>query len=398
MPTIFFIFALIFIFSCNNNKSSEKKQSLFVTNAGTNTSFVNPDSVAFSFVFMGCNRIESNDTDKSGTNASTANVPELQRTFNEIAALDPKPAFYFFLGDEVLGLEKDTSSLSAQLMAWRNQYENVDTPFSNLPGSGIQLVAIPGNHEMLYEKIMTSGKHKGDTEEVPNKHGLETYMNHMAAYMPKGIAINRVSNPDSLDNLMTYSFTYNNTHFIMINTDTYNKGDTIGMAPANWIKEDIKAARKDPFVKHIFLLGHKPAIVSKPLYKNDGEKTMDMSVVNIIWPEMEKNQVEAMLSAHSHQYDRLQPDLNKSYQIIAGNGGSLYEHKAKDDSTRQFFGYSIVYIMKNGQVMLESKGRTMYYKNYMDPVPDTLQTTIRDTVNISWGTGAGTWVPGSGKN
>jgi Calcineurin-like phosphoesterase len=383
MRSVLFLFAFPVFFSCNNKKTADKKQIVAVNVAVTNSGFINPDSVLFSFVFMGCNRVEKGDTGKATTNASTANVPELQRTFNEVAALNPRPVYYFFLGDEVLGLNKDTTAISNQLLAWRNQYE--DKTFSALPGSGIQLVAIPGNHEMLYEKHHV---------ETPNKNALQAYMNQMAAYMPAGVTINRVGGADSLDNLMTYSFTYNNTHFILINTDTYNSNATIGMAPASWIAADIIAARKDPSVKHIFLLGHKPAVVNQPLYVPDGESTMDVSVVQAIWPVMDSNRVEAMLSAHSHQYDRLQPNANKSYQVIAGNGGSLYEHKAKNDSTRQFFGYTIVYVMNNGQVMLQSMGRSVPYNNYTESIPASLPTTIRDTVNISWGTNAGMWVPG----
>ncbi len=374
--------AILLLFSCNSKKSADKKtgagEALVVTNAPA----INPDSVLFSFVFMGCNRVDGKDTGNANTNASTANIPELQRTFNEIAGLDPKPAFYFFLGDAVLGLDKDTAVLGQQLQAWQQQY--MSTSFSSLPASGIQLVALPGNHEMLFSK-----KHV----EQPNKHALQTWMNYMGAYMPTGVTINRVGGKDSLDNLMTYSFTYNNTHFIMLNTDTYDKGGTIGLAPSAWIVADILAARKDPSVKHIFLLGHKPAVVTKPLYVPDGESTMDVSVVQAIWPVMDSNQVEAMLSAHSHQYDRLQPTVSGSYQIIAGNGGSPYEHKAEKDTARQFFGYTIVYVMKNGQVQLQSMGRSVPYKNYLESVPASLPTTVRDNVNISWGTNGGTWIP-----
>jgi len=167
------------------------------------------------------------------------------------------------------------------------------------------------------------------------------------------------------------------------------------MAPAAWIADDIAAARKDPAVQHIFLLGHKPAVVDTTLYTEDGDKIMNIAVIKSIWKAMDSNRVEAMLSAHSHQYDRLQPDPDMAYQVIAGNGGSRYEHKAKDDISRQFFGYSVIYIMKNGQVMLESRGRTMCYDEYMDPVPDTVLTTVRDRVNISWGTNNGTWNPGT---
>lgn len=385
MRPLLLLFAITVLYSCNNKKSSDKKTGDAEELLVQNTTTIDPDSVLFSFVFMGCNRVDGSDTGSSNTNASTANIPELKRTFNEIAALNPKPSYYFFLGDEVLGLNKDVSVLQAELNAWSMQYQ--DKTFSALPASGIPLIAIPGNHEMLWDD-------KKQHEEVPNKGALAVWMKEMERYMPTGVTINRVGGPDSLDNLATYSFTSGNTHFIIMNTDTYNAAGTICMAPASWIVADIKAARQDPAVKHIFLLGHKPAVVMKPLYAFDGESTLDTSVVKAIWPVMDSNQVEAMLSAHSHQYDRLQPTPFGSYQIIAGNGGSPYEHKASKDPERQFFGYTIVYVMKNGQVLVQSMGRSVSHKHYLDPIPDSLCTTVRDTVNISWGTNAGTWVPG----
>src|SRR6266849_6633317 len=60
--------------------------------------------VAYSFVFMGCNRVFKGD--KSADNPSTANLAQLQRSFTEIAALKPRPRFVVFTGDLVLGLDR----------------------------------------------------------------------------------------------------------------------------------------------------------------------------------------------------------------------------------------------------------------------------------------------------
>lgn len=382
----FLLVGLLLCAGCNSKKSSGKQNKPSgLTEVNVSAFQVNPDSVLFSFVFMGCNRVDGKDTGDSNTNASTANIPELQRTFNEIAALNPKPVFYFFLGDEVLGLDTKLNHLQDELKAWRKQYE--DTGFSALPASGITLVAVPGNHEMLYS-------HHHD--EFPNAGATDIWMKEMGRYMPAGVSINRVPGPDSLNNLATYSFTYGNTHFIVMNTDTYNTTGTIGLAPAQWIVDDMTRARADKTVQHIFLLGHKPAVVSQPLYAYDGESTMDTSVVRIIWPQMIANGAEAMLSAHSHQYDRLQPVSGGPYQIIAGNGGSPYEHKASKDPDRQFFGYTIIYVMKNGQVLAQSMGRSVPASGYLESIPASLPTTMRDSVNISRGTNAGTWVPWTG--
>ena len=71
--------------------------------------------IAYSFVFMGCNRVLKGD--KSVDNPSTANLPQLLRSFTEIAALKPRPDFVVFTGDMVLGLTANLPELQRQLEA-----------------------------------------------------------------------------------------------------------------------------------------------------------------------------------------------------------------------------------------------------------------------------------------
>jgi hypothetical protein len=389
-PIILFLAVVTMLGACNNNPTPTIETT--VVTDSTTPIVIDPDSVQFSFVFVGCNRVDGKHLGDSNTNASTANLPELQRTFTEVSALNPKPVFFFFLGDEVLGLTQKHKVLEDELKAWKKQY--ADTLFSPISQSGIQMVAIPGNHEMLYEGYEGKGK-KAKKVELPNSIAMKAWLKEMSSFVPdSSIKINRITGTDSLVNAATYSFTYGNTHFIMVNTDTYTTDSVIGMAPAAWINADILTARNDStVVKHIFILGHKPAIVAEKLYKSEGESIMDVSVVKTIWPVMDSNRVEAMLSAHSHQYNRIQPDSGMAYQIIAGNGGSPYEGALQnpDSIAHQFFGYTIVYVMKNGSVIVQSMGRTVPYQDYLMSLTPADSTTVRDLVNISWGTKAGTY-------
>src|SRR5216684_7716302 len=104
----------------------------------------NAHKVAYSFVFMGCNRVFKGD--KSPDNPSTANLAQLERSFTEIAALRPRPKFVVFTGDLVLGLTPDLNELRHQLGSWLDVYRN-----SNLGRDRkIRLIALPGNHESLF--------------------------------------------------------------------------------------------------------------------------------------------------------------------------------------------------------------------------------------------------------
>lgn len=338
------------------------------------------DTLLFSFVFVGCNRIDRHDKGKAGTNASTANVPELKRTFQEVTQLDPQPNYFFFLGDLVLGLKEDSLVLTNELGNWVNQYN--DSSFSGISSASTEMIAIPGNHEMLYYSDDLGS-------EIPYSNASFIWQNEMSSFMPQGVSINKISS-DSLNNLQTYSFNYLNTHFILMNTDTYNSDSLIGQIPANWIKQDIENTRTDSAIEHIFLLGHKPAYVDAP--RGAPDETIDTALVSVIWPAMESNQVEAMLSAHSHQYYREQP-TGQSYQIIAGNGGSPY---VKDlDIDHQFFGYTHISVMSSGKIILKSMGRNIPATNYLEAIPDSVHTTVKDSIDISWGTTAPIWPTGT---
>jgi hypothetical protein len=366
----FFIIAVLGSMSCNNKKSPaaakpEKKNDTAVL---TQTQDINPDSVLYSFVFMGCNRVDRKDLNNPGTNASTANLPQLQGTFNEVCNMNPRPKYFFFLGDLVLGLNTDTGVLSQQLAAWKQVY--YDTAFSPISTSGIQMIAVPGNHEMLYY-----GKKKNG--ELPLNGSINAWMNQVGAFMPAGNPT--LSRATGSQNQATYSFSDGATHFIIMNTDTYdsNNSQTIGLTDTTWINADLQTAGNNPAIKNIFLMGHKPIVTVKNGYLQNetGEHVVDASVRNSLWPMM-NNYLTAELSAHVHDYLRFQPDSANFYQVIAGNGGS------KGSAT--FYGYSIIYVMKNGSVVLKSMGRG--YKHYMDPLnPVKYPTLTQDSVNLSHG-------------
>src|SRR6185312_7827326 len=105
----------------------------------TSSPQLDPNGIAYSFVVVGCNRLAAPET--LGV-VSTANVVQLNRDFADIAALNPKPNFLFFAGDLVFGYTNDTLALDRELKGWVSLYQA-----SPLAASGVELVAIPGNHE-----------------------------------------------------------------------------------------------------------------------------------------------------------------------------------------------------------------------------------------------------------
>jgi hypothetical protein len=347
--------------SCNDSKKeSDKPESESSVMLGT-------DPVVYSFAFMGCNRVDRGDS----SNASTANVLALQSILNDMLTLKNKPSFFFFMGDLVLAEKKTTTDLDQQLNAWLNQYE--DTSFSLFSGSGskIEMIAMPGNHEMLYKK-----KRDGYAEdEWPLDGATNTWLKYMAGFMPANRT--KVTGTDSINNQMTFAFTRNDIGFVVMNTDTYNsptdsnKYGIEGMIPTQWVIDQVNALKANAAIKHIFVLGH------KPYYVNGDSSTAHngLPAGPVIWPAFNKAGVVAMLSAHEHDYQRWQlPADTGTYQIIAGNGGS--QGKAA------FYGYTMINILKSGKVQLVSRGFTKQDPYYR--LPEPVNFTTRDSTILTW--------------
>ncbi|MFY7671024.1 metallophosphoesterase family protein [Tenacibaculum sp. MEBiC06402] len=359
-----FLLATSLIVACSINKKDKSKEGTKETIKEL-ASF-SKDSVEYSFVFLGCNRVDRHqEYDTTATNGSTANLYAMKRIWNEVANLDNKPDLFFFLGDMVLG-ETTTTKLDDQLSNWVNLYK--DTNFSSISTSGIETVAVPGNHEMLYWADYGVKGH----DEWPLKGSTEIWMKHMSEFMPKDRAV--VTGNDSINNQMTFAFTRKNIGFILMNTDTYNTPTTEnpygleGQIPTNWIINKVEEYKQDSSIDHIFVLGHKPYYI----YEN-GEITPKTGHAGfpegpVLWPKLRDNDVIAMLSAHKHDYQRMQPEGNKTYQVIAGNAGSPGE--------ATFFGYTKIDVMSSGEIQLTSMGFDKGNPYYAS-VPNN-PTTIRD--------------------
>ncbi|MGB3467802.1 MAG: metallophosphoesterase, partial [Cyclobacteriaceae bacterium] len=207
----------------------------------------------------------------------------------------------------------------------------------------IEMVAVPGNHEMLYSR-----KVNDEWKEFPLAFSTDVWMKHMADYMPA--KRDHVTGSDSLVNRMTFSFIRKNIGFIVMNTDTYNsptpnsKYGKEGLIPLSWVLNKIQEYQQLGSVEHIFLLGHRP-------YYVNGNPVVDHAGLPdgpVLWPAMNKAGVTALLSAHVHDYQRYQPGGKGAYQIIAGNAGS--------DGEATFFGYTTINVHKSGKTRLIAKG------------------------------------------
>lgn len=315
----------------------------------------------YSFVTVGCNRVD--DADSTANKPSTANVYQLNRLFMEVANMSPLPAYLFFTGDLVIGYKADTVRLANQLRGWIAIYKA-----SPLYGKSTKLVAIPGNHEM-------QNKAAGKLAFVAAE---RTFVREMAEFIQGSngpVATGLVSGTDSLttdQSKLTYSFDYKGSHFVILNTDPVGRDSRV---PNNWISMDITSAHTNG-AKHIFVFGHKPAYAST-IKPTDGLVAYAYQR-NVFWNTLEGNHSEAMFAAHNHLWEKQQPHANKTWQIIAGNGGSSLE----SGTAHPYFGYTLVKVYVEGSVTVESYGRDLNATNY-SYAADNNPTTLRESIDIT---------------
>ena len=143
----------------------------------------------------------------------------------------------------------------------------------------------------------------------------------MAPYIRgnNGPGIGGADNLTTDQSKLTYSFNYGQDHFIVINTDPVGKDSKTAY---KWIASDAQTAKANN-ARHIFAFGHKPAY-SSPMKPGDGLEVFAADR-DSLWKYLEQYSCEAMFAAHEHLWDTIRPHSGKTYQVIAGNGGSRVE-------------------------------------------------------------------------
>jgi len=334
------------------------------------------DSIAVSFAFFGCNRLEKADI--ADGNPSSANLPQLQRTFQDISLLKPVPSLVFAGGDIVMNYENDEGqTLTSQLTGWQKQF------FSSPLAGKTTLIPFPGNHE-TNRKIDKLKVPNPLTTAVWDKWYAQSGFKQMAANGPTAASdpADRLADDQSR---LNYSFTVKGVHFVVLNTDTATKEmdpetkhPKVAWIPAEWARKDIEKAQGDASVKSIFVLGHRnlvdPTVCKgdSPIDKEPGQKLLQALRVN--------PKVRAYVCAHVHAWD-LDPlgGPSKAWQVVAGNGGSKLEDDWKP-STGTFFGFVVINVYDSGKVVLRNFKRPTPAGSYSDSEPAPQPAKPVDTV------------------
>lgn len=351
------------------------------------------DPLVLKFAIFGDNQIGYTAWQETkDVNPSSANIPQLRQTVTDITNTDPLPEVLFILGDLVMNEVMDNGeTLQIQLNAWQDVYDS-------LPGSHvIPLVPIPGNHEFVHFS-------PEDDNEGPNPGAISAWVEWFTANGYDFYAGNgpkpEGTNPDHLvrdESMLTYSFTMNRIHFVIINTDTLNpvinpKTKTPllmqGWIPINWIEDDIRGAQLDRNIFTIIVLAHRPIETPYPetteraIILNSEEYPFGTRLARVM---RENSKVKLFLASHQHRWDSAILEKGEGvWQVVVGNAGS-YLDRDWNPQGGVYYGYSIVSVYKSGKIIVEDFGRELppppqkFYED--DPVPPAT-ATLRNTIAI----------------
>lgn len=315
------------------------------------------------FAFIGCNRIGF--TELTPDNPSTANRQQFLQTCADLSK-NP-PAYLFWVGDIVTNYAAGSETLREQLTAWLEFHRS--TEFSK---STTVMVPIVGNHEVLTSDQDPATKKWIDR---PNPETLPVWENILAPYLlwndgPKATG----ANPDELTHdQSSFSFTVRDKDvlFICLNTDTFIDDKTIGDVPLHWIEDKLEKAEKDPSIRHVFLLGHKPVV--RPDLPGDMIRDGECEEMDRLMGSYSK--VRAFLTSHFHLWDYRRTRSGVP-QVIAGNGGSLTSGDFNLDG-KGYYGFTMVQLFANGDLNVENWGRPVpvpYDSNEPQPPAKLLET------------------------
>lgn len=120
-----------------------------------------------------------------------------------------------------------------------------------------------------------------------------------------------------------YSFDYGNTHFIVLDTNTYTPYQA-GSVQYQWLENDLRSERARD-ATWVLVFAHQPPYSEgwdSPLY--DGE----WDIRDALLPLFERHGVNIMFAGHTHDYERGM--LNGVTYVITGGGGAPLDHHEQD--------------------------------------------------------------------
>lgn len=281
---------------------------------------------SFKFIAMSDSRGSNNGVNEKVLSTFVSHIIKKQK--------DAK--FVTFMGDLVDGSKTNPQSTVEQLKFWKK----VMTPIYENPNMIWPKVwVVVGNHEV---------QHRDDEK-------------NFRSLFPNVF----LNGPDD-EKGITYSFDYNNCHFVFVTSDrwyygniadtTDDKRDWHYIKNLDWLENDLREANKRN-VNWSFVFSHEGAFpigghlrdclsflglnLKLPL---DSTREWYLNQRNKFWKILKENKVAAYIVGHEHIYGR--QIIDSVYQIVAGSSGApLYYLNPKfgDNPEKKRYGQEFTY-------------------------------------------------------
>ena len=285
--------------------------------------------------------------------------------------------FLFFNGDMIMGYGKaglpaDVSSVDgivkSDLMQFYRQYAFWRGMVAPLMETGTYVIPVPGNHEVQSKALGKKAQVENENAWRANMGDLILDGNRLLDLLGKPADFAAVGDNRAVaDGLTTdqsklsYSFDFQGSHFVVINTDPVGKD---AHAPVAWLTDDLAAA-KARGAKHVFVFGHKPAFT---YYFGAGLPASPSGLDNdVVSRDAFWNLIESYgatyFCGHEHIFNMVQPRLatgGKAWQVLVGSGGSPFDATPTDVTTNpqtdRTYAWATVSIYKSGKVKIKAFG------------------------------------------
>lgn len=222
--------------------------------------------------------------------------PEVFTTLvRKMAFIQPKPAFWIFLGNAFYGYTADSSDLPNRWQEWKQRID----PLSNIPG-----YLVIGNQEAnITGKLDGAYFFKAAWPDLP--------LNGPPGYQGT-----------------VYSFDVSDCHFAVLNTEVYDDFSRVSWDQRAWLEQDLSKTT----AAHRFVFGHEeawPPVIRKQRSLEDYPSARDS-----LWDILYRNGVEAYVCGHLHTYnrnlfDRILPrKVSDVKQIVCGTSGAALDEWA----------------------------------------------------------------------
>lgn len=250
-------------------------------------------------------------SDSRGTDNGVNSVM-LSKLVNHLVANHPDVQFVLFPGDLVDGSKTDPNKTLRQLEYWKKIME----PIYNAPN-------------MIWPKLwITVGNH--EVQHRDDEANFKRLFNNVF-----------MNGPDDEKGL-TYSFDYQNAHFVFVTTDrwyygnlddtTDDKRDWHYIKHLDWLRNDLASA-KERGIQWIFILSHEPAFPIGGHLRDalpnlglnfklpaDSSKLWYLKQRDKFWDICKEFGVTAYICGHEHIYGR--QSVDGIHQIIVGSSGA----------------------------------------------------------------------------